>query len=85
MMVGTKHTFVASEAQRPADNDSDGVDGGIVRSLLQTNCWANAIDHRRDGLLSWKHYAALLLRDVSVSDVAEQLMPVLDDMGRQAA
>jgi hypothetical protein len=83
MMVGPKHTSVATEAQRPADNDSDGVDGDMVRRLLQANCWANAIDHRRDGLLSWKHYAALLLRDVSVSDVAEQLMPVLNAMARQ--
>jgi hypothetical protein len=83
MMVRTKRTLGATEVQRSADNDTEGIDGGMVRRLLQTNCWANAIDHRRDGLLSWKHYAALLLRDVSVSDVAEQLMPVLNDMARQ--
>ncbi len=82
-MVGTKRTFGATEAQGLADNDSDGVDGDMVRRLLQTNCWANAIDHQRDGLLSWKHYAVLLLRDVSVSDVAERLMPVVDEMARQ--
>jgi hypothetical protein len=83
MMVRTKRTLGATEVQRSADNDTEGIDGGMVRRLLQTNCWVNAIDHRRDGLLSWKHYAVLLLRDVSVSDVAEQLMPVLDDMARQ--
>ena len=83
MIVRTKHTFVATEAQELADNDSDGVDGGMVRRLLQTNRRVNGIYHRRAGLLSWKHYAALLLRNMSVSDVAERLMPVLDEMARQ--
>jgi hypothetical protein len=83
MMVRTKRTLGATEVQRLADNDTEGLDGGMVRRLLQTNCWVNAIDHRRDGLLSWKHYAALLLRDLSVSDVAVRLMPVLDEMARQ--
>jgi hypothetical protein len=81
MMVRTKQTAVAKKTQRRADDD-DGA-GGEVRAMLETNDWAPAINHQRDGPLSWKHYAVLLLRNVSVDEVAAQLMPVLGDMARQ--
>lgn len=82
-MSSTKRSFVARSVKELADNDTEDADGDLIGKLLRSSCWAAAIDYRRDGLLSWKHYAAVLLRDVSVQDVAEALTPVLEEMARQ--
>lgn len=44
--------------------------------------WADAIDVKADGLISWRNYVAIMLRDIAIEDVLAGLVPVITEMER---
>lgn len=44
--------------------------------------WTDAIDVKADGLISWRNYVAIMLRDIAIKDVLAGLVPVISEMER---
>lgn len=52
--------------------------------MLEHNPWVPNALHR-DGLISWRHYAAAALRDVSIGSMAEMFCDVIDHLEQLTA
>ena len=69
-----------SKRKYPAPAGKSAYDAMLLEDL-ETR-WTSAIDLQADGLISWRNYVAIALREIAIEDVLAGLVPVIADMER---